>query len=71
MKTEVPSLDRHVGNCDVCDKEANETYLEKDIIGMVSFQKRLVENIYVTPVWFNGAFVKRKEKQVIKDTGMI
>ena len=33
------------------------SYLWKDVFGMVSFQKSLVKNIYITPIWFNGIFV--------------
>ena len=39
-------------------------YLIKDVIGMVSFQKNLVESIYVTPFWFNGAFVEKNNKPI-------
>ena len=39
-------------------------YLLKDVIGMVSFQKSLVESIYVTPFWFNGAFVEKNNKPI-------
>ena len=41
---------------------ASRSYLWEDVFGMVSFQKSLVRNIYITPIWFNGIFVEPKEK---------
>ena len=61
LKTQVPSPENQDGNCDACRQAKPDAYLAEDVIGMVSFQKDLVENIAVSPVWFNGAFVKKEE----------
>ena len=63
MKENAPSSNQHDKNCDLCDRNVTEEfYLLKDVIGIVSFQKSLVENLYVTPFWFNGAFVRKEKK---------
>ena len=61
MRTQVPSPENQGGNCDTCHPANPDTYFLEDVIGMVSFQKDLVENIAVSPVWFNGAFVEKEE----------
>ena len=63
LKENAPPSHQFDENCDSCDRNMTEEfYLLKDVIGIVSFQKSLVENIYVTPSWFNGAFVRREKK---------
>ena len=65
MKDNGPPPKEYVKNCKECDRNLTKNmYLLKDIIGMVSFQKSLVENIYVTPFWFNGDFVVKNNKPV-------
>ena len=65
MEENSPLPENYAENCDVCDKHQTEKmYLLKDVFGMVSFQKSLVESIYVTPFWFNGAFVTKNDKPV-------
>ena len=63
MKENAPPSHRRDKNCDLCDRNVTEEfYLLNDVIGIVSFQKSLVENLYVTPFWFNGAFVRKDVK---------
>ena len=60
-----PPSHQHDENCELCDLDVtDEFYLLKDVIGSVSFQKSLVENVYVTPFWFNGAFVRKDKKTI-------
>ena len=63
LRENAPPPHQHDENCELCDLDVtDEFYLLKDVIGSVSFQKSLVENVYVTPFWFNGAFVRKDVK---------
>ena len=56
LKDQAPPVLDHDQN--QTEKQDPSTYLWKDVYGMVSFQKSLVKHIYVTPIWWNGRFVR-------------
>ena len=46
-----------------------QNYLWNDVFGMVSVQKSLVENLYVTPIWWNGHFGDKDNSKGMKGKG--